>query len=493
MYLLNKSALFTLLAALTLMACNPKTDTTTTNYSNGNFISLTLSNDTFPKLSKTVFTADSIIDTTQHTTVPVKLYIISNKDSIDYGTSMKYVKMNFRFYSSSRNVLSYYSTKDVPPVKLDTLLKGNEIFNLYNVSTIINPFKPFSSSAFITNTASDAQTAKKYTININIHKVQPESYQWFQKNQQVDNHNILSQKAVFFNGKIYYYRNDGSNAYLDTTTYGANVNSVTVSGLPVNSPLNDMTVHNGQLFLTRDNGNIYSSTDGVAWTKKTVDSFSFKSLIYSFGGKLWATIQSTDSKYRFANSTDGTIWIERGELPSNYPISDFASLSYISRNGTEKGIVVGGLDGNANLLKTNWSTEDGYKLINFAQENSTLDSLDLGASVISYDNKLLLFGAVKNSIIGNNHYYRVSTDEGLSWQKPNKNFNQLNQLYTTYNIDTYVRDTTIVTSYKARKYQSAVVDSKNRIYILGGKDNTTTYSDIWTGKLNRLSFKPIVK
>jgi hypothetical protein len=486
MYTFHKNSLLILFVSILLIACDKKKETETVIYSNGNFISLTLSNDTFPKLAKTVFTADS--DTISN----VKIFIISNKDSIDYGTSLKYVKMNFKFYSSSKAVLSYIQKiKEDQPSLIDTTLKGNEILNLYNVFNIINPTN--NSSVTITNTASDTKASKKYTVNVNIHKIQPESYQWFQLNQQVDNHNILSQKAIFFKGKIFYYRNDGSNAYLDTTTYGSNVNSATVSGVPVNSPLNDMTVHNGQLFLTRDNGNIYSSTDGVTWTKKTVDSFSFKSLIYSFGGKLWATIQSADSKYRFANSTDGTIWIERGELPSNYPISDFASLSYLSRNGTEKGIVIGGLDTNGNLLKTNWSTENGYKLVNFGQENSTLDSLDLGASVISYDNKLLLFGAVKNSVIGSNHYYRVSTDEGLSWQKPNKNFNQLNELHTTYNRDTYVRDTTIVTSYKVRKYQSVLVNSENRIYILGGKDNTTTYSDIWTGKLNRLSFEPIVK
>ncbi len=481
MYILHKNSLLILFVALFFIACDEKKDTTKVISSNCNFLSLSISNDSFPNLYKTIFTADSIIDTTQHTAVPVKIFTIVNKDSMDYGTSLKHVKMNFRFFSSSKAVLSFLNTATIPPMPTDTALKGNEIFNLDNMFNLINTES--NSYVTITNTASDSLYRKSYFVKFNIHKVQPEEYRWYLNEKQLSFHSIISQKAVIVNNKISYLVNDGTNSYLysiDTNTSKSGA-EIQTTGLPSNCTFRDLTVHNGQLFLTQGDANIYSSTDGVTWTKKTVDAFIFKSLIYDFGGKLWAVVQSTDTKYRLANSADGTIWMERGELPSNYPVSDFASLSYISRNGSEKGIVVGGVDKNGSPLRTNWNTETGYKLVNFGIENNTLDSLDLGASIISYDNKLLIFGANRISTGIAKHFYRVSMDEGLSWQRIDNKLNILRD-YT---------DTTKI--YSPRKYQSVVMDASKHIFIIGGKDNTATYSDIWTGKLNRLYFRPIVK
>jgi hypothetical protein len=281
------------------------------------------------------------------------------------------------------------------------------------------------------------------------------------------------------NKSIYYLLSDGNNSYaytIDTATYKMTP-PVTTTGLPSNCTFHDLTAHNGQLYLTQGDANIYSSSDGTTWTKKMVNTFVFKSLIYRLDNKIWAVVQSADGKFRLANSADGTIWQERGELPSNYPVSDFTSLSYRTRNGSEKGIVIGGLDKNGNALRTNWNTENGYKLVNFASENSTLDSLDLGASIINYDSKLIIFGAIKNSTGELKNFYRESKDEGLSWKR----------IDTELNI---LRDADDITKvYEPRKYQSVMfVDSNDRIVIIGGKDNKNTYSDLWTGKLNRLCF-----
>jgi len=43
-------------------------------------------------------------------------------------------------------------------------------------------------------------------------------------------------------------------------------------------------------------------------------------------------------------------------------------------------------------------------------------------------------------------------------------------------------------TYTQRNYSSVVVDNSNRIYIVGGKANAAILTDVWTGKLNSLSF-----
>ena len=183
---------------------------------------------------------------------------------------------------------------------------------------------------------------------------------------------------------------------------------------------------------------------------------------------MWAVTQSEiDSKYRFASSVDGSTWLIKGELPSGFPVSDFTALSFQAHNGKAKAIVIGGKNAAGNSLKSNWNTENGTYWLDFSAENKTLDTLAIGSSVIAYDNKLLMFGKSTNSY----NFFMESVDEGLSWKKPD------------------VKKNSLPTSLGSRNYQTALVDASNRIFILGGMNNTAIFSDVWTGKLNRKSFK----
>jgi hypothetical protein len=45
---------------------------------------------------------------------------------------------------------------------------------------------------------------------------------------------------------------------------------------------------------------------------------------------------------------------------------------------------------------------------------------------------------------------------------------------------------------KPKKYSTSdskqIIEESNRIFIFGGKNGSTIYSDVWTGKLNRKNF-----
>jgi hypothetical protein len=145
--------------------------------------------------------------------------------------------------------------------------------------------------------------------------------------------------------------------------------------------------------------------------------------------------------------------------------------------------VTGGLSQANAQLKTRWSTLDGINWFDFSVENQSLDTLALGASIISYDDKLLLFGLRSDN---SKSHYKVSKDEGLSWQKPDSTHNYLPKDFVGRNYQSVV-------VYKPRTYSK--YDTKqqniesNRIFIIGGKTATSVVkSDVWTGKINRKNF-----
>ena len=108
-----------------------------------------------------------------------------------------------------------------------------------------------------------------------------------------------------------------------------------------------------------------------------------------------------------------------------------------------------------------------------------------------YDGKIFLFGAEQKNGLLTSSYFRRSIDEGYSWQKPNL-LTDIHYKVTVKIPDVAKagseKDTTYYTPMPFRASQSVVVNSTNNIYIVGGKNNAGFVKEVWTGKLNRLSF-----
>ena len=428
-----KSVLF-LLTVVILSSCLGTNDPVVTS-DDPSFVSLTFAaNDSIPNIEDAVFTL--IGDT------------IQNVDSLPFNTRIDSVNPTFSFTSTYAAVINE-----------KTYLTGTDTID-------------FSLPVKLKNFASDGIAFKEYIIKVNVHQVDPELYIYKKLTDISESVSIVNQKTVILNNKIFYFRNNGTTNYLSTSLDGSAWSSMAVTGLPAAASLHDMLAFGGKLYLSHG-GNIYSSSDGSAWiTAYTSSEYSLSALLFTLNGKMWSIAQSkNDQKYHFANSVDGGTLNVIGVIPSDFPVSDFASVSFTSRSGKTKAIVVGGKSSTGATLKTNWSTEDGTYWLDFsADQNHSLDTLALGASVISYDKKLLLYGTENNIGSSLKNHFKQSIDEGLTWQTPDSASNVL------------------PVNYPARTYQSVVVDQSNRIYIVGGKSGSTVLSDVWTGKLNRKSF-----
>lgn len=451
---------FSLAVILFLSSCLG-TSTITTS-SNASFVSLSLSNN--DSVTKAVFTeADSIIQ---------------NKDSLPYHTPLAKVIVTFTFQSTSTTYLIYPKNSGAP--KDSVILSGKDTIN-FN-------YQPIT----VKNLASDGKTIATYTLKVNVHQVQPELYVWEALNSSLDINGVEHQKTLIRNDSLFYFYNDGNTTYLGTSMNGISWSKTTVADIPGNFSLDDITQFNGRFFLTNGQ-DIYSSSNGQNWTKSSLSLFTFKSLLFDFQNQLWAVVQPSGMNNYFAVSNDGTVWTVLSEkIPDGFPVRGFSALSFDSRLGKPKVLVLGGYDDNGNFLKNNWSSEDGNYWINYSSAISlgqhSLDSIYPGASVISYDNKLLLFGAVDKSGVMAGNYYRVSIDEGLSWQVPDTLYNRLRM--PVYIKSPVTGNDTISTylQYGYRSFQSAVVDNSSNIYIVGGRYNNTYLQMIWKGKLNRMSF-----
>ena len=428
--------------AVALSGCLNTNDTTVTSSTNPRMTSLTLAGN--DSITKAVFSinADSVT--------------IENVDSLPFGTPVNKAIPTFKFVST------YGALLYINGSTTGKALTGKDTID-------------FTLPVKIKNYAADNSTTKEYTIKVNVHKVEPKLYVWSLLNGSVGAANPTSQKAIYFNNKLLYFANEAGVTNLYTSINGVSWAHANLSGLPANATMVNTVQFNSKLFYTQDGVKIYSSTDGTSWTVADVSAadYTFKTMLFALNGSVWAITQSkVDLKYRFASSVDGTIWLIQNELPVGFPLTDFDALSFTSRvGGKPKAIVIGGKDANGTILNTNWNTENGTYWVNFnenASHSKSLDTLALGASLISYDSKLFVFGTKTDSVKVSQ--YKVSLDEGLTWKAPDTLYNKLPK--------TYVK----------RNYSSVVVDNSNRIYIVGGKANAAILTDVWTGKLNSLSF-----
>jgi hypothetical protein len=384
----------------------------------------------------------------------------------------------FSFKSTSG---AFLTLRDSLGTGLDTvILTGTDTINFNRVISVTNIPED-----------GDQLKSRTYPIKVNVHKVQSELYVWKKTVNQLYTQPANMQKAISRNDTIFFYASSGINNYLYFKKTGQEWKETKVNGLPNYSNLFTIATFNNKFFLIDDYVNIYSTSNGIDWKKDiNSDNYKFLTFLFELDGKLWAVTKSeTDGKNRFAYTINGDKWFITGEIPDNFPVGGFAALSFNSRTKKPKAVVLGGYTQNGKLLNNVWSTENGTYWVDFTVENVTLDSL-AGATIIHYDDKLLLFGGMNDEgkIVDTN--FMQSIDEGLTWSKPDTTYTQIRELENNDGNSKY-------SYYGERSFQSvvyikepnAVGTFNHNIYLIGGRDATSkVYTDVWVGKLNRLSF-----
>ena len=327
-------------------------------------------------------------------------------------------------------------------------------------------------------TAADLVNVKWYRFNIFAHQVDPDLFVWEQLTNQIFAPQVCDTKAFYHQGKLLLLVNNGLSTQAYQSADGSSWTRLSdnIATLPIPCYVRDILQHNDTLYYIADN-RLYSSTDGLTWSEwvNTASDYALVNMVVSYAGQAWCLVENTSKALQLATITADGLEIMTeiaglvdGVLPANFPISDFAALSFSSSSERPRAMIVGGRNMAGDVVNTRWNLEyaatDGYRLKDFSIAQPSFKSLT-GVSIVQYGNHLMMFGGTDNDLKWRSDML-YSDDEGMNWYIPDTAHHKLPENYTT------------------RQNQSVVLDNSQNLYIIGGQSQAQSLSDVYRGYLN---------
>ena len=366
--------------------------------------------------------------------------LIYNYDSIDYGTRI--------------DSLSFVITPKFAEMYV------NDTIDFYNATGVV---LDFNQRVKITVVAKDKKETADYYVQVNVHKVDPDTFVWQGVNSEVFAGDAESAKALYFNGKLVYMAvvDGGLMAY--ESGDGVDWSAIAIEGIAgelAELDLNYLVATENYIYLMA-NGGLYQSADAAKWTLVETSGEAVETLLFGMGDKIYGVTENRDLA-----RLDGSEWVGLGTLPSKFPVEGGSVLVAAAPSGRDRVFVVGGIDAEGNYLSSVWSSENGsyWSELTGGKEMFTPRAY---AAVAQYADGLMLFGGVGKSegdivaVVSDAQLY--SKDFGLNWGEP-KDKSKIGELYLH------------------RYGHSAVVTPSGYIYLIGGSvSEGATINDVWKG------------
>ena len=338
---------------------------------------------------------------------------------------------------------------------------------------------------------------RKYTIDVRVHKQDPDSLNWGQaKGQQPEplvksfsQGNISGpQKAVILKQTIFVYSKTTAAQVIayktETMSPQGWASAGVINSLPATVDLSSIIMFKDQLYAVAE-GVMYYSTDGISWQKHTtLNDRKIASLLVGFpenkGNNLneiigIAAVSVDDAGKRHfcftnENATNWTPASNPGEVVADtFPRTNISATIFTNNTGVQ-GAMLMGTTTNARTEAVKpilpWGSYDGLSWADLYTQNAFCPILTL-PSILYYGNNFYAFGNEFDAF-----YTSVA---GIAWYKTNKKF--------------YFP--TGLTARKGSEY-SMVVDSNNFIWIICSK-GLTGGDDVWRCRLNKLGFKEALR
>lgn len=405
----------------------------------------------YPIMAKTKFAIDQF---RQH---------IYNPDSLPYRTDLK------------KKLAATIAFNSAGVGKVSLLYANDSVADWGGNSDSID-FSTPSYPKFVL-TAPDGVTKKTYTIDIRVHKVNPDTLVW----ENVSNtkqislpSTVASQKTLLKESAFYTFSVDTDNKlYLHKAQKGSSYAvRKALNGLPAASKFNleSILLFNDIFYATDADKKVYMSTDGISWQEKFSGVETILGVVPAMeesNDYLLAVTQdnylskitrtNTLEKIRVLNDT------EKGKLP----LSGFSSVTNYNRANKDLNLlmITGGSNASNKVSNQTWLVQisSDQKLQLMPTDEHKVFTSKLGIPTFMYDNYLY-------ALVSKKLYRSVSF--GTNW--------------TSAPTDLEFLDPKMPKA----SGQSVIVDEDNYIWVFGGiQDNNTLVHEVWRGRLNKLNPK----
>jgi len=456
-----------LLGLLSLMACEPKESTGTLSaVAQITAFSFT-ANDNYPGLGEAVFVVEQYGDT--------GLIRMRENDSIRYGTSLDSVVPSISYYTTPSSVTFYLGDSAVALTGYDTL-------NLNKKPILIRVV------------AQNTDYEKWYKLNFEVHTMDGDLFKWDTVSTSINGactHG--TQKALMRRNRFYYYQNDGFGVKLFTSDDTGEhwIPQTELSGLPSNCDVRQIIEGDLNFFYGKGH-DFYYSADGIKWDLLTTElnivalymCMKVNNILDPGDSiRLWMAAQdNVGLRFYTASSKNLTPQVATGlglsgdTLPISFPIEEYTTIPFQSSSLHEHALIAGGYDRNHKMTAARWNLEynyisNTYHMTNLGKDNSTLAPF-AGSSASYYGEYIYLFGGIREDRSFLNNTFS-SVDEGTHWVEVSDSVNSKRpkDLKGRYHTNTFVHDL--------------------NLYIIGGEDNSTTYSDVYRGRMNSIAWPEI--
>jgi hypothetical protein len=440
---------FLLFIFFILFACSKNTSTSVTyDVTDATVRSFALAaQDSFPGLGAAVFEVDDRLDT--------GLIAPKDGDSLLYGTSLHRVVPKVTFNSRPSAAIYYV---------------GDTSFIYTGYDTIDLTQSP----VYLRVYAANRKDEKYYRIEAYAHSIDPYLYHIDTLQTQM----VSPARTTYVlhkNGMFYAFLTDGYTVRLTQSADAASWSEEqAVTGLPAHAVIRQIVVDSvSSDFCYLADQNLYRSKDGLTWTAASIPfpqtPFNIEATLFAFANRLWFAVTASEDTFLANYDTDnGQVEIMQA-VPSDFPVSDFATAVFRSVSGFPTALIQGGFDHDGQMSANCWSlekTNNAFRLLNLHTSHYAQPAI-AGATLVNYANRLIRFGGLSRD--GNMNGVYESYSEGLTFVPA---------------------DTTHLPVPKdfAPRYRQSAIVLNDYIYLIGGQDHTKHYADVYRVRLNTIGW-----
>ncbi|MDR1729127.1 MAG: DUF6242 domain-containing protein [Prevotellaceae bacterium] len=383
--------------------------------------------------------------------------LIFNYDSLAYGTDIDSLHPVFAGYGGALSFQYKYGEK-------------GEWKNYSNQSTTIVNFDSVSGSqklaVFFRSFAPDSSYTKEYKISIRVHEYDVDAFEWENAGTLPVQGTVVSQKAVFYNQKYYFfYRNDSGKSFVIISSTGETWGQAAEIAIGEADWTTLTSLHQPQKLVVQAGNVLYTcdlSENSLTFAPLNAglpEGCTLKVPLFTLGNNFWIVGNETGTNFLYSLANNDDAFRKGPELSGRVPVEEI-NTSVLPSGSTMIGYIFGGKGTNGK--GTVWGVDANGDVMELSQDQSVFPHLIYPMPVF-FGNKLCLAGGIGAGKYTGQFY--VSSNSGATWS---------NDRHKTLPDKIGAIAKGVIFRYE-----------RNRLILIGGETEAGFSPNVWKGTLKQ--------